>query len=177
MVEKNKDTGSWVFLFVLAVLVSGICSCSNRYSFGLLSLKKFNHYVVRGEVDGLELDSVILTLVPEYPSDKQQEVEINAPGGYFSFDERVQEGASYYVHLNTNPEVNSCVVKNKKIKITEDMKSIRVTCFSYDYGIRSSIDPTRPSQWAEPAGSAEEIKTKEKKEEEEDAKSSPVTPL
>ena len=148
-IKKNltKNLATALLLISFSVVTS---SCNSKYSFGL-SLRKLNQYIVKGKIDGLEIDSVTITLVPESAEAKQQEIEIHAPGGYFNFQDRVKDGSKYYIHMNTNPQVNSCVLKNDNFLLArEGMNKIDIKCFSYAYNPREKID-TPPSGLPPPA--------------------------
>lgn len=120
---KTKYVVTVLFIFSLA----GLNNCQS-YS---LDLKKMQRFSVGGRVEGLQHDSVIVSLIPHSRGETRQSVEIYPPGREFHFSKNVKNGSRFHINLETNPRYNSCAVRDmNEFTITKDIHDIGITCSS-----------------------------------------------
>lgn len=116
-----------------------VSSCGTRYSFGL---QRLNRYVVKGSVGGLNVDSIRIALVPRTQGEeKEQEVDVYPPGGDFQFPERIRDGTRFRVHVVSDPQQNTCTIKDSNLFVVQGLKNrVNVSCISHPVAIYHLIN-------------------------------------
>lgn len=119
------------------MIVSWVASSyGTKYSFGL---QRLNRNIVKGKVNGLNVDSITLTLVPTAQGENQ-EVDVYPPGGLFQFPGRIPNGTRFRVYVSSDPKQNTCIIKDSNIFVVQDqMNHVNVSCFSHPVGIYDLI--------------------------------------
>lgn len=123
-------------LFLVMTVMTELVSCNSKYGF---NLQKLGRHIIKGEVAGLSVDSVKLTLVPDAQG-KSQDVDIYPPGGYFQFPYRIPEGTKFHVYVTTDPNQNTCTLKSShRFVVQESMPRVNVSCVSHPVGVYDLI--------------------------------------